>query len=340
MMSAVPILQTRHLKKTTTIAGLLVSLVAAVACMQSCNANRLLSTGNNAKLFPLISDYHIFKGSPSQLIPGKGFEHYELATALFTDYAEKQRLIKIPAGHKMTAINDSLPDFPDGTILVKTFYYFKDKRDTGKGKQLLETRILLKTNGGWSAGTYVWNTAQTEASLLTNGLNTPVAWVTINGVARTTSYHVPGNKECATCHNANNTIIPIGPTIRNLNMEVTRNKAVVNQLSYFQEAGILNPVNPASFSTLPDWQNTSNTLAERARAYLDVNCAHCHNPKGSCAKSDLRFAYEMPLQHTQIDKKRSRINKLLTKGTMPMLGTTIIDEEAVALVKSYLKTLQ
>lgn len=39
-------------------------------------------------------------------------------TGLFTDYAEKQRLIKLPEGYKLTAVSDELPYFPDGTIVA------------------------------------------------------------------------------------------------------------------------------------------------------------------------------------------------------------------------------
>jgi hypothetical protein len=30
------------------------------------------------------------------------------------DYAEKQRLVKLPAGTKLSAVDDKLLDFPDG----------------------------------------------------------------------------------------------------------------------------------------------------------------------------------------------------------------------------------
>jgi len=30
-----------------------------------------------------------------------------------------------------------------------------------------------------------------------------------------------------------------------------------------------------------DWRDTHQPLDARARAYLDINCGHCHNPKGA-----------------------------------------------------------
>ena len=45
----------------------------------------------------------------------------------------------------------------------------------------------------------------------------------------------------------------------------------------------------------PTWDDAgTGTLDSRARAYLDVNCAHCHNPRGSASNSGLFVEYERP----------------------------------------------
>jgi len=288
-------------------------------------------------LLPKLSNYNIFTGDPVALTPGNGFHLYELATGLFTDYAEKQRLIKVPAGQPITAVNDGLPQFPDGTMLVKTFYYFNDKTNVSKGKRLIETRILTKNNGQWLAGTYVWNQQQTDAVLVTGGLKTAVSWIDEKASLQRISHKIPSAKDCGTCHNTNNTIMPIGIKVRNLNIDVVRNNIAANQLQYLQDAGIMNAVNPARFSQLPAWQNEANTLQERVRAYLDVNCAHCHSETGSCARSSLRFAWEIPLENTRIAARKKRIVGFMSTGRMPRIGTTIVDAEALALIKKYLQ---
>ncbi|HEY0667357.1 MAG TPA: hypothetical protein VGD22_04220, partial [Sphingobacteriaceae bacterium] len=84
-------------------------------------------------MLPKLSDYKIFQGSPANLIPANDYKLYELSSQLFTDYAEKQRLIKVPGTAQITATGDGLPHFPDGTIMVKTFYYYLDKRTQNKG---------------------------------------------------------------------------------------------------------------------------------------------------------------------------------------------------------------
>jgi uncharacterized repeat protein (TIGR03806 family) len=324
------------MKRILTISILLIAVIAGGVYMLGGHAYAAVMVNYSAGLLPNLSDYRIFQGDPVKLIPGNGFYMYELATGLFTDYAEKQRLIKLPEGAKVTAVDDGILQFPNGTILVKTFYYFNDKRDESKGKRLIETRLLIKNNGQWHAGTYVWNKEQTEARLVTGGVNTPVTWLDDNARHRTISYRIPSTKDCATCHNTGNSIIPLGPKVRNMNIDVLRNNNSINQLKYLQNAGIMHPADPSRFGKLPAWQNSSYSIEDRARAWLEVNCAHCHSENGSCARSPLRFSWEIPFNDTRIAAKKNRIVSMISKGRMPRIGTTMVDEEALALIKSWL----
>ena len=77
-----------------------------------------------------LSAYNIFQGSQIDLVPSNDFELLELSSVLFTDYAYKQRLVKIPSGAQMTKLSDNSIEFPNGTILTKTFFYYVDERDT------------------------------------------------------------------------------------------------------------------------------------------------------------------------------------------------------------------
>jgi uncharacterized repeat protein (TIGR03806 family) len=320
------------MNRIITIAALLVAIIAGIVHLPGYGS---VAANSSALLLPKLSAYNIFTGNPVALTPGNGFHLYELGTGLFTDYAEKQRFIKVPAGKTITAVNNGLPQFPEGTILVKTFYYFTDKRDPSKGKRLIETRLLINNGGQWVAGTYVWNKEQTDALLAISGSNTPVSWIDENAATRNISYHIPSARDCAACHNANNSIMPIGPKVRNLNRTVIRNNKSVNQLQHLQEIGVMGPTNPEQFAALPDWKNDKYSLPERVRAYLDVNCAHCHSDAGSCARSAVRFAWELPLPDTRIAVKSKRIVSLMEKGRMPRMGTTVVDSPALALLKKY-----
>ncbi|MEC5144238.1 hypothetical protein [Chitinophaga sp. 212800010-3] len=283
-------------------------------------------------LFPRLSDYHIYDGNPAALSPARGFHAYQVANGLFADYAEKQRLLKLPQGTTFTAIGDGIPDLPEGTLLVKTFYYFNDKRDVAKGKKIIETRVLLKDHSGWTAGTYIWNNEQTEALLSDRSANIPVEWTDANGQIRNITYHVPGAKDCGSCHRSGQDMQPIGFRIRNLNTN--------GQLQQLQQQGLMTPANLSGFTTISHWKNPVASLEERARAYLDITCGHCHSAGGSCEKAGLKLNYETSLPYTGIVNKGDRIVHMIAKGRMPRIGTAVVDEEGLALVREYVNSLK
>ena len=320
--------------------------ISLAACLfffiasQSFIAYKTVEKQDVTELFKKLSEYNLYEGDYARLIPQKEFVAYRLSTPLFSDYAEKERLVKIPAGLAMTATGDGLPQFPDGTILAKTFFYWNDKRDSAKGRRIIETRILVKSNGGWQAGTYIWNAGQTDAVLTNGGEKIRIKPVDAAGDEMNINYQVPTISQCGNCHNANKTLLPIGFKIRNLNITVPVNGTPINQLQYFSSLRILNPVRASSFATLPAWNDTAYSIEQRARAYLEVNCAHCHHQNGFCAKSDFRPAYENTFDMTHISEKKEQIIKFLKAGRMPLIGTTVIHKEGIALIENYLKNLQ
>jgi uncharacterized repeat protein (TIGR03806 family) len=315
----------------------LLLLPIAVLVLHACDELSLIE--NKIEMAPRLSDYGIFKGQPSDLTPTEDYKLYELSTGLFTDYAEKQRLIKIPAGTMLNAVNDGLPEFPEGTILAKTFFYYNDARDTLKGKKIIETRLLIKSGESWNVGTYIWNEEQSDAKLVSVGVDKTINWVDRVGKARVISYHIPGKNECTTCHQSSDVILPIGPKIRNLNITVSRNGQSVNQLEHLANSHVMENTDPSSFGVLPDWKNTQFSISARARAYLDVNCAHCHNEKGFAPGEHLFLSYELSLEDSRIAHKKGTIVDKIESGEMPKIGTTIVDEEALVLIKNYVDSL-
>ncbi|QHV99093.1 hypothetical protein [Spirosoma endbachense] len=313
--------------------GLLTSLLMA------CQSDGLIAVGNSQSFLPHLSQYGIFQGTPAHLVPANGYQLYELASTLFSDYAEKQRLIKLPTGTRLTAQGEGLPVFPTGTILVKTFFYYKDNRDTSRGKTILETRLLVKAEAGWNVATYLWDEAQQEASLVTSGLSKTVNWIAADGQPQVIAYHVPSNRECTTCHQSGGITQPIGPKVRNLNRPVVRAGQPLNQLDYLQQVGLMSPLVAASVLALPAYADNRVPLSERGRAYLDVNCAHCHNTRGAAADTKLYFGYELPYDQTTIAKHKEDVVHKVEKGSMPRLGTTVVDEPGLALLKVYINSL-
>jgi uncharacterized repeat protein (TIGR03806 family) len=288
-----------------------------------------------------LSSYGIFEGLASNLNPSEDFHLLELSSMLFTDYSYKQRLIKIPAGSQLSSAADDLIDFPNGTILTKTFFYYNDERDTTLGKRIIETRLEIKENDLWNVATYIWNESQTEAFLELSGSDTPVSWIDENGIGRSTLYHVPTENECMTCHQRNSVMSPLGPTFRNLNRDVSRNDITINQLEYLQNIGLLEAFAIDGTEQIIDYHDLGFSLELRARAYLDMNCAHCHNPYSweRASEREFDFRYHVPFEETGILYEEEKIERALQDREMPLIGTTILDEEGVSLINEYLDSL-
>ena len=288
-----------------------------------------------------LSEYKIFKGTPTDLLPSKDFHLLELNSKLFTDYAHKQRLVKLPSGTKIEKLDDNTVEFPNGTILTKTFFYYNDERDKSLGKQIIETRLEIKENDIWNVATYIWNKQQTDATLETNGLETEISWISENGTKRNTNYQVPSENQCMTCHQSNYKMTPLGPTLRNLNRIVYRDSSNLNQIEHLQSVGILSEFDVSQIDNIVDYKNLEASLTERSRAYLDMNCAHCHNPKGwdESAQRQFDFRYETPLEQTGILRKKEKVVNTMTRGKMPFIGTTMLDEEGIELLKAFTESL-
>ncbi len=292
---------------------------------------------------PLLSQMGVFSGNLSDLNPADGVQLYEINSTLFTDYAHKQRLIRLPQGQKMQYNgNDLLPSFPDNTLISKTFYYNIDERDPSLGKKIIETRILLKVNGSWLVGDYIWNASQTEATYRETGSTETISYIDENGTPQNVDYQIPSKQDCFTCHNNNATTFPIGPKLRNLNFVPSFTPQ--NQLDYFTSIGLLNGVTSGSTSVLPNWEDENLLLEDRARAYMDVNCAHCHQPGGSVPPGfTLDFRLETDFNNTGIYANRgeiiARFQSILPTYRMPQLGRTVVHEEALQMLEEYIDSL-
>ena len=326
-------------KITSCTALLIINVFVFLSCKQGAKELAYTSDENTMKVPQKLSDYVIYQGAMNDLMPSLDYQLLELSSSLFVNYAEKQRLVKLPTGTQMTSNGNGLPSFPNKTILIKTFYYYKDKRNPTLGKNVIETRVLVKENDIWNVATYVWNKAQNEAFLNMKGLDKRVSWIDNVGKNKSLTYRVPSKNECITCHQSNTKIVPIGPKLMNMNYTVNRNGTSINQLQHLQSIGILNTFDHSQLASLPDDFNLNFSLTERGRAYLDINCAHCHSPSGfpKAAKKSLDFRYSTPLTQTGIIKKRNKISKEMGNREMPYLGTTVLDKEGYMLVKQYLK---
>jgi uncharacterized repeat protein (TIGR03806 family) len=312
-----------------------------------------------------LSAYGFFEGDLSDLKPAKGVYPYTLNTPLFSNYAEKSRFFKLPSG-SMIGYRDSIVlAFPVGSILIKNFYYPKDFRKPEKDRVLLETRLLVHERSGWNAYPYIWNNEQTEAVYDPAGETREVKYISESGKRITTPYVIPNKNQCKGCHLNGNEMVPVGPSARQLNRPINANGRTVNQLVHWLEERILEGM-PA-LPQLPAgvvWNDpTTGNLNDRARAYLDANCAHCHSRQGPANTSGLFLdVYERESVHLGVNKSpvaagrgsgnlrfdivpgepgqsilvfRMRTND--PSIAMPEIGREQVHEEGLALIEEWIR---
>ncbi len=260
-----------------------------------------------------LSDYQFFTGKLADLVPAEQVFPYEVNAPLFSDYAEKARFIYLPAGTQMAWQSSQAFDFPVGAAIIKHFYYYRQAGKPEQGRKILETRLLLKTDSGWKALEYLWDEAQQDAVLEVAGANFPVDFTAADGKKMHVQYIAPNINQCKGCHSYDGQFVPIGITTRQLNRSVNDE----NQLLRWQKAGRL--ALPMAFDTLTaerlsDYRladggvastvhHFKNTTEAKARAYLDGNCAHCHNPHGPASTSGMFLGID------QTDAERLGIGK-------------------------------
>lgn len=246
-----------------------------------------------------LSEYNLFR-DPARQLPNDRVVPYDITTPLFSDYAAKHRFVFVPDGAPAAYADEGPLDFPVGSMLVKTFSYPHDMRHPERGERLLETRLLIHKPEGWIALPYVWNAEQTDAELKVAGGTTDVEWIHDDGSTRAINYVIPNLNDCKACHEIGKKLVPIGPTARNLNKDYTYTKTTANQLEHWVKEGVLESLPPLdSIDRLAAWDDpNAGTLDQRARGWLDVNCAHCHNPAGPASTSglDLRYTQTDPVK--------------------------------------------
>ncbi|MGL6043664.1 MAG: SO2930 family diheme c-type cytochrome, partial [Sandaracinobacteroides sp.] len=267
-----------------------------------------------------LSEWGLVVASGNRLQLAAEAVPYDLNTPLFSDYAKKLRTVWVPKGTQAKYDANNVFQFPVGTVITKTFYYRKaagsgpdaDRvlQDDDRAPQLLkvgsdlsgvklmETRLLVRRAAGWVALPYVWNDEQTDAVLQRTGDVKRLQLVKDGKAGPEFAYVVPNTNQCAGCHATNSVsrqIEPIGPKARHLNKAFDYADGSQNQISAWVAKGMLTDVPaPAAIARNAAWMDAEASLDSRARAYLDINCSHCHSVKGAGNTSGLTLEPDAP----------------------------------------------
>jgi putative heme-binding domain-containing protein len=332
-----------------------------------------------AKFPRKLSETGLFASVP-KLVPAAGVLPYAVNTEPWMDHASAERLVALPGLSTVhifdwrinvpnTAWFTSRVFFPKEAVLAKTISM---EFESGKpnSKRHLETQILHFDGDNWFGYTYRWNDAQTDAELVPAGgaeRELDIVDPDVPGGHRKQTWRYPSRGQCLICHNGwAGPVLGFSPEQLNRQGQIEK----LQKLSVVAQAvgnGNGTPKTPAggkirtSFQ-LADPYDAKQDLARRARSYLDINCAHCHqNGAGGTATIDLRAEASLantkannvpPIQGTfNIPDAKLvapgepfssvlyyRISKT-GPGRMPHIGSDVVDSRGIETIHDWIRSL-
>jgi uncharacterized repeat protein (TIGR03806 family) len=314
-----------------------------------------------------LSDTGLFSDTASNKVAA-GVVPYSVNSPLWSDNANKERYMAIPGMLTIEHQRRNGWEFPDGTVLVKTFALDLIAGDPTSRKRL-ETRLLHREQSHWRGYTYLWNDEQSDAILLDDpkGADREYTIREADGSSRKQIWHFPGRAECTLCHT-----MPLNFVLGTSTAQMNRlhdygNGVVENQLSVFDKIGLFTkkiPKNgPAGMAKLAEPSDKKAPVEERARAYLHANCAHCHAKWGGGNAyfyflSDLSLAETNSInvdpQHGDLGIKGAKViapgdphrslvyARMIRLGheRMPRVASNVVDQAGAALIAEWIKSLK
>lgn len=277
---------------------------------------------------------------------------------LWTDGAIKTRWMELPPGTYIDASNPDAWQFPVGTRFWKEF----------KFSRRAETRFIEHTAEGWKYATYAWNDDESDAELA------PERGIARSVVIRENVRHgIPSRSDCKSCHEGSPARI-LGFSTLQLSADRDPNaphaEAVPDggvTLRTLVESGLVRGL-PAHLADGAPRIAANTPVARAALGYLHGNCSYCHTSSGELA--NLKFSLLYPVAESfehppamattvgQISKfvpsvwdapgervragepDRSvlalRMASRNPVAQMPPLGSRLVDEEAVALIRKWI----
>lgn len=304
--------------------------------------------------------------------PGATLIPYDVASPLWSDGADKLRYFALPDGASITVKDcETDPsgcepsdvaytqdegdwDFPDGTVLVKTFSF---------GERLIETRLLIRIDrDNWWGYSYEWRTDQSDADLLPSNMDGYVR--TIETSEGLQPWHFPSRSQCLQCH-TDITGRALGLETAQLNTPFAYPNGVVgNQLETLKRIGLFAEDGaPRELPAYPDPSDPNEPIGARARSYLHANCSNCHR-RGTDASVLLDLRFEASFADTKLcneppekgdldvadallitpgDPEKSvlslRMHTLNSLVRMPQIGTQVVDEGGTCVIDAWIRSL-
>jgi len=244
-----------------------------------------------------LSELNILHWLDGRFVHNNRVIPYALNSALFSDHAQKHRTIWIPEGTSIQYTSSGVLDFPVGTAITKTFLMPHDLREPREALEIIETRLLIRGSEEWQAWPYIWLDDGSDAILDVTGEVRTIELIDPDGTPQTANYLIPQRNQCVECHeirqnDGTRQMTLIGPQARTLNRTYDYEDGAENQLQHLSTLGMLTGMPRLDdVPTSTDMSAVAETVRslgvdaldpsvrdQAARDYMDINCAHCHNP--------------------------------------------------------------
>lgn len=265
----------------------------------------------------LLSETGIFTDL-AQLRPASGLIEYAINHPFWSDGVYKRRWLALPDNEQIQFSATGAWEFPVGAFTIKHFEIELIEGDPSSRRRL-ETRVMVNTQSGWQGFTYRWNAGQSDAILLSARETESIDITLADNSIRTQLYEYPARTDCLRCHTQAGGFV-LGPRTRQMNKQFDYISMADNQLRSLNNIGMFtsNIGDGDAYETFSPIDDTATSIAIRARTYLDVNCAVCHQPGGTTPVDlDLRF-----------DTPDTLLNAI---GVAPLVGNLgVADAEIIA----------
>jgi uncharacterized repeat protein (TIGR03806 family) len=287
-----------------------------------------------------------------QLIASEGLIPYELNLSFWSDGAHKLRWMALPSA-KIGFAPRGEWKFPPGTVFVKQFELATNE-SRPQQRRRLETRLLVcAANGSVYGATYKWRPDNSDADLLATNLSENILIQTATG-PRTQTWYYPSREDCRTCHTDRAGQV-LGVKTRQFSRDLLNSWNCLGLFDPPPTEAVL-----ASCEFLARSDDIGRSLEDRARSYLDVNCANCHRPGGTVGYFDAR--YDTPLaqqglidgpvlidegiDHARIIAPNDRWRSILYMRAntveafkMPPIARQTVDQSGMDLLRQWIESL-
>ena len=244
----------------------------------------------NAVLPARLSQTNAFKNL-NTLEPQDGVLPYDVISELWSDGAAKYRWVVVPndgthdtAAEDITWSEEGEWAFPVGTVFIKHFEIQTDAADPNSIRKV-ETRFLVRGETGYYAITYRWLPDGSDAVLLETSFEDQITMTDSNGQTRQQRWYYPSRSECFVCHTEASGQV-LGVKTRHLNRSIVYPVTNINanQIETYNHLGMfdqdIDVAAIANFLSAKAIDDQTESVEDRARSYLDINCSSCHRPNG------------------------------------------------------------